>query len=108
MSNNGIIPYTYAILTAAAASGSVTALAFTKWRDMTRIEIALTLVAGFSFAIFVTPWIAQTLFGIADDNIRSIAGLTYVFGSGSNILLPRIIKWVGKVFGNGESSNDVD
>lgn len=87
----------------AAAAGAITALAFTRWKQLTPIEIALTLIAGFSFAVFVTPWVAHTLFGIEADDIRAIAALTYIFGSGSNILLPLLIRWVARSFGSGTS-----
>lgn len=86
----------------AAFAGAITALGFTRWKEMTRSEIALTFTIGFSFAIFVTPWLATAAFGIPDSNIRAVAALTYIFGSGSNILLPVIIRWVGRFFGGGE------
>lgn len=91
--------YTYVMM--AAVAGAVTALAFSKWRDLTRGEIILTLLAGFSFAVFVTPWVAQQFLGLDDDNVRGIAALTYIFGSGSNILLPVVIRWTGRAFGGG-------
>lgn len=90
----------------AALSGAITALAFTRWKQLSPAEIALTLLAGFSFAVFVTPWVAQSFLGIADDNVRAIAALTYIFGSGSNILLPMLIRWVGRVFGTHEWKGD--
>lgn len=90
----------------AAMAGAITALAFTRWRELTRAEIAMTLVAGFSFAVFVTPWVAQAFLGIDDSNVRGIAALTYIFGSGSNILLPMLIRWVGRAFGTTEPKND--
>lgn len=93
----------YSYVALAALAGAITALAFKSWREMSRTEISLTLVAGFSFAIFVTPWLAESVFGVHPTNVRAIAALTYIFGSGSNILLPLIIRWVGRVFGNGET-----
>lgn len=92
----------------AAAAGAITALAFARWRELTRAEIMLTLVAGFSFAVFVTPWVAEAFLGIADSNVRAIAALTYIFGSGSNILLPMLIRWVGRAFGTGETKGEPD
>lgn len=95
--------YRLGYVTVAAAAGAITALAFTKWRDLTRTEILLTLLAGFSFAIFVTPWVAQSFLGIEPSNVRAIAALTYIFGSGSNILLPVLIQWITRVVrGNSE------
>lgn len=88
----------------AAIAGAVTALALTQWKDLTRTEIAMTFVVGFSFAIFVTPWLASAVFGIDSSNVRAVAGLTYIFGSGSNILLPVIIRWVGRIVGHLDST----
>lgn len=93
----------YVVLSAVA--GAFTALGFAKWRDMSGTEVALTLVGGFSFAIFVTPWIATGWLGVAEGDTRSLAALTYVFGSGSNILLPAIIRSLkglaDRLFGTG-------
>ncbi len=88
----------------AAVSGAFTALGFLKWKEMSNSEIALTLVGGFSFAIFVTPWIAHEWIGVAESNTRAIAALTYVFGSGSNILLPTIIRAVKRFVGSGDAA----
>lgn len=88
----------------AAVSGALTALGFVKWKDMSRSELWLTLVGGFSFAIFVTPWIAHEWFSVAESNTRALAALTYVFGSGSNILLPTIIRAIKRLLGTGEAA----
>lgn len=88
----------------AAAAGALTAVGAAKWRDMSRIEVGLTLITGFTFAIFVTPWIAHEWLGIPETNYRAIAGLTYVFGSASNILLPLIIGRLRKLLGVGENA----
>jgi hypothetical protein len=82
----------------AALAGAITALAFVKWKELSRGEILLTLVAGFSFAVFVTPWVAETFFGVEPTNVRALAAMTYIFGSGSNILLPLLIRSIGRVF----------
>lgn len=102
MEDNGFF-LRFGYITLAALAGAITALAFRSWREMTRAEIVLTLTAGFSFAIFVTPWLAESVFGVPTTNVRAIAALTYIFGSGSNILLPLVIRWIGRVFGNGEA-----
>jgi hypothetical protein len=88
----------------AALSGAFTALGFVKWRELSGAEIAMTLIGGFSFAIFVTPWIAHEWIGVAESNTRAIAALTYVFGSGSNILLPTIIRTVKRIFPTGDGA----
>lgn len=88
----------------AAMSGAFTALGFLKWKELSSAEIAMTLIGGFSFAIFVTPYIAHEWLNIAEANTRAIAALTYVFGSGSNILLPTIIRTVKRVFPQGDET----
>jgi hypothetical protein len=88
----------------AALAGAITALAFTRWKELSRAEIILTLVAGFSFAVFVTPWVAHQFFGVDDRNLRAIAALTYIFGSGWNIVLPKVIRWTGQQFGETEET----
>jgi len=90
----------------AAAAGAITALTFTRWRTLSVAEIVLTLIGGFSFAIFVTPWAAEQFFGIEDDNVRAIAAMTYLFGVGSNVLLPMIIRWIGRVLGSGDPKDE--
>lgn len=91
----------------AAAAGAITAFAFASWRELTYAERALTLVAGFSFAWFIAPMVAER---VGWSSPRQIAGLTYILGSGSNILLPLLIKWTGKwvsrVLGGDEPRED--
>lgn len=89
-------------LSIAAFAGAITSLAATKWKDLSLAEIVLTLVAGFSFAVFVTPWVASAFFGVSNSDVQALAALTYIFGSGSNILLPLLIRWISRVFGSGE------
>lgn len=86
----------------AAFSGALTALGFVKWRDMTWGEIGVTFFAGFSFAIFVTPWMAHELMGIAENNTRAIAALTYINGAGSNLILPWLIRHLKRTLGLGD------
>lgn len=101
--HGSLLRFGYVMLSAAA--GAFTALGFAKWRDMSPAEVCITLVGGFSFAIFVTPWIAHGWLGVDEGDTRSLAALTYVFGSGSNILLPAIIRSaksvVDRLFGAG-------
>lgn len=95
----------YGYLVLAAMAGAITALSFSRWSELSKAEIGITLFAGFSFAVFVTPWAAESLLGMDDNNVRGVAALTYILGSGSNILLPMFIRWTGKAFGNGVSSD---
>jgi hypothetical protein len=87
----------------AAAAGAVTALGSKRWRTMTAIDIVLTLGIGFTFAIFVTPWIAHQWLGVAEGDNRALLALTYLFGSASNILLPFIIRHLRKMLGEGDT-----
>lgn len=91
---NVLVQHVYVLM--AAIAGSVTALSLMRWKEMSTGEIALTLFVGASFAIFFTPWAAHELFGLKDSNVRTIAGLTYIAASGSNILIPKAIKWFGR------------
>lgn len=79
----------------AAIAGSVTALSFRQWKTMTTAEIALTLFVGASFAIFVTPLIAEWM---TIDSPRGVAALTYITASGSNVLIPVAIRWLKRIF----------
>jgi hypothetical protein len=83
----------------AAVGGAITALAFRPWQKMTKPEIALTLFVGFSFSVFCTPWFAHEIAGFAESDTRALAALTYIFASGSNILLPVAIRFVTRAFG---------
>ena len=98
----GLLRFGYIAL--AAVSGAFTALSFVRWKDMSTMELAMTMVGGFSFAIFVTPWVAHEMMGVAENNVRAIAALTYVMGSGSNILLPLLIRWLKRVLGTGDAA----
>lgn len=92
----------YVYIPLAAIAGSISALASAKTKLMSRTDILLTFAAGFSFAIFVTPWIAVSMFGVNENNVRAIAGLTYIFGAGSNVLLPVLIEQIKRLAGNRE------
>lgn len=91
----------YMYIPLAAIAGAITALASSGTQKMTKTDMFLTFTVGFSFAIFVTPWIAISWFGIEDTNVRAIAGLTYVFGAGSNILLPVLIERFKRLVASG-------
>jgi hypothetical protein len=92
-----LIRYFYIPL--AAVAGAISALASSNVRKMTNMELFLTFFAGFSFAVFVTPWIAVSWFGIDVNNVRAIAGLTYVLGAGSNVILPVLIEHMKRIIG---------
>lgn len=98
--NHTVLGLAYILM--AALAGAVTALAFLAWKSMSRTEIALTLFVGASFAIFVTPWIAHLAFGLDQADVRTVAGLTYVTASGSNTILPMLIRRLKKLVGGEE------
>lgn len=89
--NWGVEAYRYAYLALAAMAGSVTALASSKWKEMTRLELFINFISGFGFAVFVTPWIAEKLIGVPQDETRLLAALTYIAAAGSNIIIPKLI-----------------
>lgn len=85
----------------AAVAGAITSLSGLAWRTMTWGEIFLTLFGAATFAIYVTPWMATLIIGHTPDP-RSLAGLTYVSGTGANVFIPMMIKWVKRSFGGEE------
>ncbi len=84
----------------ASVAGSVSGLAFMPWKDMGWREITLTLFVGTSCAFFVAPWLTYHIFGVPTDTGRTVAMTTYVTGVGAHILLPRIIKFLGRALGD--------
>lgn len=88
-----------AYIVMAAIAGAVTALSFTKWRARGVVENLMTLFVGASFAIFATPWIAHTLFRASAADASTIAFLSYLSASGSNTLLPVLIRWMARIMG---------
>lgn len=87
----------------AALMGAVSSLGARKWRHMNRTQVVLTLIMGTTSAIFVTPWAAHQFFGVKEDDARAIVALTYLFGFGAFIFLPKLTEWMIKFFGPGET-----
>jgi hypothetical protein len=87
--NDADMRHVWMIMSAMAAA--VTALAQMAYKEMTPIQVALTLFSGFAFAIFFMPAIAQWM-GVAEDNIRLNNAIIYIGGTGWNILLPFAIQ----------------
>lgn len=83
----------------AALAGSVTALSFLPWKQMSWTEIALTLFVGFGFAVFGVPYLAADLAKINIENLRVICGVTYFGATGANIFIPLSIRKMKKVLG---------
>lgn len=88
----------------AAIAGSVTALSFMKWREMTWPEIIMTLIVGFSFAIFFVPWLAADWMHIDINNLRAVCAVVYLGGMSSNALMPVLIKRAMKAVGSGDAA----
>lgn len=86
----------------AAISGAITSLAFMKWKDMDWVTICLTLFVGFSFSLFVAPWMAHTLLRIDEGDARALSMLTYVAAAGAHALIPRLVNWVSNAIGAKE------
>lgn len=88
-----------AYIFAAALAGSITSLAFMRWKEMTWSEIALTVFVGFAFAVFAVPWLAADIAGMDVDNTRTICGITYLGATGANALIPLAIRKLKKATG---------
>lgn len=96
-SDNPLALWVWTIL--ASFAGALTALSFRPFADMRRGEVALALIVGASFAIFVGPWVATWIFGHGPVDIRILGGLFYLMASGSNILIPLAVKKLSSFFG---------
>lgn len=83
----------------AALAGAITALSFRPFKHMTRAEIIIAVFVGFSFAAFVGPWAAAVIFGDGPVDLRILGGVFYIMATGSNLLLPPLIRKVGELFG---------
>lgn len=84
---------------AAALAGSITSLAFMRYKTMSWGEIALTVFVGFSFAVFAVPWLAADMFGADVGSTRTICGVTYLGATGANALIPLAIRRLKKLSG---------
>jgi hypothetical protein len=80
----------------ASLAGAITALSFRPYKSMGAVEIALSLVVGTSFATFVGPLAAVWIFGTGPIDIRMLGATFYLMASGSNVLIPLMIR---KLFG---------
>jgi hypothetical protein len=94
---NTVMSWVYTVL--ASFAGALTALSFRPFKRMTTGEIALALFVGASFALFVGPLAAQWLFGKGPVDIRLFGAVLYVMASGSNILIPWVIRRIQAMLG---------
>lgn len=93
--------WVYAVL--ASFAGALTALSFRPFKRMSGGEITLALFVGASFALFVGPLAAQWIFGKGPVDIRLFGAVLYVMASGSNILIPWVIKRIQVMLGYKET-----
>lgn len=83
----------------ASVAGAITALSFRPFARMSRWEIFLALFVGASFAFFVGPWVVQLVLGRGQIDLRIAGGIFYLLASGSNVLIPIMIKKLSHFFG---------
>lgn len=102
MSSDDRLAWLYAIL--ASLAGALTALSFRPFKSMSKGEIALALFVGASFALFVGPLAALWMFGRGPVDIRLFGAILYTMASGSNILIPFVIKRIQVALGYKEGT----
>lgn len=83
----------------ASLAGSLTALSVRPFETMSRWQIILSVVAGTSFAIFVGPWAVWMIFKNEPIDFRLMGGVFYVLATGSNVLIPLLVKKLANFFG---------
>lgn len=103
MSDHHILRVVWPLL--AAVAGAITALSFRPFTAMTRVEIVMALFVGTFFAVFVGPWVAQRLFGTGPVDLRVLGGVFYLLASGSNVLIPPAVRWLGRIAGMKEDKS---
>lgn len=90
----------------ASLAGAVTALSFRPYRRMKAIDIAMTLFVGTSFAVFVGPWVGHMVFGNENPNFRVLGAILYLMATGSNILIPVLIKHLRRFIDPGAGGTE--
>lgn len=76
-------------------AGAITSLSFQAWRNMSMAEIMMSLFVAASFAFFVGPLVLKSV-----QDLRMSGAILYLMATGSNVLIPRAVKWLTKVFGD--------
>lgn len=87
-----------------ALAGSITALANMKYKEMSWVDIILTIFVGFAFAVIFVPWAASDWMGIAEDNLRGICAIVYIGGTAWNSLMPLAIRKIKQMIGGEEKA----
>lgn len=79
-------------------------MSFRPFAEMRAGEIILSLFVGASFAIFVGPWVVRMVFGAAPMDIRILGGIFYLMASGSNVLIPLLVRRLSGLVGAEEKA----
>lgn len=85
-------------------AGSVTALSFMKYKEMTWVEIGLTLFVGFAFAVIAVPYIAADWLKMDIGNLRAVCFAVYTGGTAWNVLIPVVIKRIKAAIGSEDAA----
>ncbi|MGZ8286150.1 MAG: hypothetical protein ACXW27_09160 [Allosphingosinicella sp.] len=93
----------YVWLALASFAGALTALSVRPFKNMTPMEIILSLSVSASFPIFVGPWAAKLYFEDGPVDFRMVGGMYWVMACGSNILIPLVVKKAAQFFGTAAS-----
>lgn len=73
-----------------AAAGSLASIWFRPWRTMPWYDTLFAFVVGFSFAIFVVPWIVADLMHVDIQPLRVACGTTFLGAAFGIPLMPLI------------------
>ena len=84
----------------AALTGALSSLGARQWRNMSRGQMAFTVLTGFGFGYFVAPAIASGLFGIPENDVRNVCAVIWGMSFGWHVLLPVMVKRAAKLFGS--------
>jgi hypothetical protein len=93
-------------LVLASFAGALAALSVRPFKNMSALEISLSLMVSASFPIFVGPWAASVYFGAGPVDLRVLGAIYWIMACGSNILIPLLIKHFGRVFGARTNGNE--
>lgn len=77
-------------------AGAIASLSFQSWKHMSAAEIMMNLFVAASFAFFVGPLVLKSM-----QDLRMSGAILYLMATGSNVLIPRAVRWLSQVFGNG-------